>query len=177
MNLPVQSGWMKTKKLHEETLREKILAEVESAYREKRRWLAYRHAQLEKQVFLQVLIPCGKNTWPIWTCCVWDSFAGYAQKNPKQEYKRESFELFQGMLDNIKGRRGSNSFVMCVCVSRMKWTKWNAVAVKRWSSRWLMPVPNILKAPSAEALGALKAEQTKPRRNPLSREGAESGAK
>jgi preprotein translocase subunit SecA len=27
---------------------------------------------------------------------------GYAQKNPKQEYKRESFELFQGMLENIK---------------------------------------------------------------------------
>lgn len=27
---------------------------------------------------------------------------GYAQKNPKQEYKREAFELFSMMLDNIK---------------------------------------------------------------------------
>ena len=27
---------------------------------------------------------------------------GYAQKNPKQEYKREAFELFTGMLDEIK---------------------------------------------------------------------------
>ncbi len=27
---------------------------------------------------------------------------GYAQKNPKQEYKREAFELFSGMLDAIK---------------------------------------------------------------------------
>ncbi len=27
---------------------------------------------------------------------------GYAQKNPKQEYKRESFELFSGMLDEYK---------------------------------------------------------------------------
>ncbi|WP_192036614.1 preprotein translocase subunit SecA [Halomonas sp. YLGW01] len=27
---------------------------------------------------------------------------GYAQKNPKQEYKREAFELFQGLLGNIK---------------------------------------------------------------------------
>ena len=26
----------------------------------------------------------------------------YAQKNPRQEYKRESFELFQQMLENIK---------------------------------------------------------------------------
>jgi preprotein translocase subunit SecA len=27
---------------------------------------------------------------------------GYAQKNPKQEYKREAFELFAEMLENIK---------------------------------------------------------------------------
>ena len=27
---------------------------------------------------------------------------GYAQKNPKHEYKRESFELFQGLLESIK---------------------------------------------------------------------------
>jgi preprotein translocase subunit SecA len=27
---------------------------------------------------------------------------GYAQKNPKQEYKRESFHLFQELLENIK---------------------------------------------------------------------------
>ena len=27
---------------------------------------------------------------------------GYAQKNPKQEYKRESFEMFTEMLDRIK---------------------------------------------------------------------------
>jgi preprotein translocase subunit SecA len=27
---------------------------------------------------------------------------GYAQKNPKQEYKREAFEMFSGMLDAIK---------------------------------------------------------------------------
>jgi len=27
---------------------------------------------------------------------------GYAQKNPKQEYKREAFELFSSLLDNIK---------------------------------------------------------------------------
>jgi preprotein translocase subunit SecA len=27
---------------------------------------------------------------------------GYAQKNPKQEYKREAFEMFSRMLDSIK---------------------------------------------------------------------------
>ena len=30
------------------------------------------------------------------------SLRGYAQKNPKQEYKRESFELFEGLLDTLK---------------------------------------------------------------------------
>ena len=28
---------------------------------------------------------------------------GYAQKNPKQEYKREAFELFQRLLDSVRG--------------------------------------------------------------------------
>src|SRR5690606_18112327 len=27
---------------------------------------------------------------------------GYAQKNPKQEYKREAFELFSAMLDRVR---------------------------------------------------------------------------
>ena len=27
---------------------------------------------------------------------------GYAQKNPKQEYKREAFEMFGAMLDRVK---------------------------------------------------------------------------
>ena len=27
---------------------------------------------------------------------------GYAQKNPKQEYKREAFEMFSAMLDRVK---------------------------------------------------------------------------
>jgi preprotein translocase subunit SecA len=27
---------------------------------------------------------------------------GYAQKNPKQEYKREAFDLFEGLLDQVR---------------------------------------------------------------------------
>ncbi len=29
---------------------------------------------------------------------------GYAQKNPKQEYKREAFELFETLLDTVRYR-------------------------------------------------------------------------
>ena len=39
---------------------------------------------------------------------------GYAQKNPKQEYKREAFELFSDMLDRVK--RGVVSVLMTVQV-------------------------------------------------------------
>jgi len=39
---------------------------------------------------------------------------GYAQKNPKQEYKREAFELFAGLLDTVK--REVTQIVMTVQV-------------------------------------------------------------
>ena len=39
----------------------------------------------------------------------------YAQKNPKQEYKREAFDLFQAMLDRIE-----NDFIRMLCLLRMR---------------------------------------------------------
>ena len=39
----------------------------------------------------------------------------YAQKNPKQEYKREAFEMFQGMLERIEG-----DFVRVLCLLRLR---------------------------------------------------------
>jgi len=35
-------------------------------------------------------------------CCLNFLSSGYAQKNPKQEYKREAFELFSQLLDVVK---------------------------------------------------------------------------
>ncbi|MFG1489091.1 SEC-C metal-binding domain-containing protein, partial [Oceanospirillum sp. HFRX-1_2] len=59
--------------------------------------------QFEKQVLLQVL----DTRWKEHLAAMDHlrqgiHLRGYAQKNPKQEYKRESFELFQEMLGNIK---------------------------------------------------------------------------
>ncbi len=39
----------------------------------------------------------------------------YAQKNPKQEYKREAFEMFQGMLERIEG-----DFVRILCLLKLR---------------------------------------------------------
>jgi len=59
--------------------------------------------QFEKMVMLQVL----DNHWREHLAAMdllrqGIHLRGYAQKNPKQEYKREAFELFSRMLDRVK---------------------------------------------------------------------------
>jgi preprotein translocase subunit SecA len=59
--------------------------------------------QFEKQVLLQIL----DHQWKEHLAAMdylrqGIHLRGYAQKNPKQEYKREAFELFTSMLDQIK---------------------------------------------------------------------------
>ena len=59
--------------------------------------------KIEKQIMLQIL----DTLWKEHLATMDHLRQGihlraYAQKNPKQEYKRESFELFQQLLDNLK---------------------------------------------------------------------------
>ena len=90
--------------LHEESLREKILAEIVAAYKEKENEAGaevMRH--IEKAVMLQVLDTQWKEHLAMMDLLRQGiHLRGYAQKNPKQEYKRESFEMFTDMLDRIK---------------------------------------------------------------------------
>ncbi|MDH5394968.1 MAG: preprotein translocase subunit SecA [Gammaproteobacteria bacterium] len=98
-------GWLKEdKNLYEETLREKIVNVIVEAYQAKEKDVGFdtmRH--IEKAVMLQVLDGQWKEH-----LAMMDQLRqgihlrGYAQKNPKQEYKRESFEMFTDMLDRIK---------------------------------------------------------------------------
>ncbi|HEC18153.1 MAG TPA: preprotein translocase subunit SecA [Gammaproteobacteria bacterium] len=104
LKLPIQQWLDEDDELHEETLRKRILEAIEQAYYEKEAMVGkevLRH--FEKAVMLKVL----DEQWK-------DHLAnmdhlrqgihlrGYAQKNPKQEYKREAFELFSQMLERIK---------------------------------------------------------------------------
>ncbi len=90
--------------LDEEALRKRIIAELEARYAEKEQMAGsevLRH--FEKAVMLQVL----DNLWKEHLAAMdylrqGIHLRGYAQKNPKQEYKRESFELFSQLLDRIK---------------------------------------------------------------------------
>jgi preprotein translocase subunit SecA len=90
--------------LHEESLREKILHEIIAAYNIKEEEAGaevMRH--IEKAVMLQVLDTQWKEHLALMDQLRQGiHLRGYAQKNPKQEYKRESFEMFTDMLDRIK---------------------------------------------------------------------------
>jgi len=90
-------------RLHEETLRKKILAEIQGAYDAKCERVGDIMLEIEKQVMLQVL----DNAWKDHLATMDHLRQGinlrsYAQKNPKQEYKREAFELFQSLLMTVK---------------------------------------------------------------------------
>ena len=104
LQLPLQKMLEESPDLHEETLRETIQNAAEEAYAGKEEMAgADTMRQFERAVMLQSL----DNHWR-------EHLAGldhlrqgihlrsYAQKNPKQEYKREAFELFGALLDTVK---------------------------------------------------------------------------
>nr|WP_286946652.1 preprotein translocase subunit SecA [Pseudomonas sp. UBA6718] len=104
LRLPIQQWLDEDDKLYEETLREKILAELLAAYHEKEELAGVEALRtFEKQMLLRVLDDLWKDH-----LATMDHLRhgihlrGYAQKNPKQEYKRESFTLFQELLESIK---------------------------------------------------------------------------
>ena len=103
LELPLQKWLEEDNSLHEEALREKITAAVQAAYDEKAAAVGPDMRKIEKQIMLQVL----DNLWKDHLATMDHLRQGihlraYAQKNPKQEYKRESFELFQELLRSLK---------------------------------------------------------------------------
>jgi len=103
VHCPVRQWLDEDDALHEESLRERILAEVSRAYREKCDEVGPGMRRIEKQIMLQVLDTLWKEHLAAMDHLRQGiNLRAYAQKNPKQEYKRESFELFQQMLNNLK---------------------------------------------------------------------------
>ncbi|MDQ5908874.1 MAG: preprotein translocase subunit SecA, partial [Pseudomonadota bacterium] len=103
LQLPIRAWLDADTNLHEEPLRERIHAELEQAYAAKEAlvggpWMR----QFEKAVLLQVL----DSHWREHLAAMdylrqGIHLRGYAQKNPKQEYKREAFEMFQALVQRI----------------------------------------------------------------------------
>ncbi|BFM10850.1 preprotein translocase subunit SecA [Simiduia litorea] len=103
LKLPIQSWLDEDKSVNEATVRERVLAAAQEAYDEKSERIGTVIKDIERQVMLQVL----DMQWKEHLASMDHLRQGiglraYAQKNPKQEYKREAFELFQRMLNSIK---------------------------------------------------------------------------
>lgn len=104
LQLPVQEWLEKESDLHEENLHKRIAAVAHENYSRKVDQVGVNVMhQYERAVMLQSL----DTHWREHLAALDHlrqgiHLRGYAQKNPKQEYKREAFELFTTMLDEIK---------------------------------------------------------------------------
>ena len=119
LDAPV-AQWMKENdKLVENDIREKIIALGHEMYQKKCDVIGPENQkQLEKQVMLQ----CIDSLWKEHLAAMdymrqGIGLQGYAQKNPKNEYKIQSFNLFSKMLDNLKDQVVS---ILCRIQVRLK---------------------------------------------------------
>jgi len=103
LHVDVQQWLDDDPQLHEELLRQKLLDAVVADYQAKEEQAgAEVMRQFEKAVMLQVLDSQWKDHLAAMDYLRQGiHLRGYAQKNPKQEYKREAFELFTALLHNI----------------------------------------------------------------------------
>lgn len=104
MDLPLSKWLEEDADLHEETLREKIDQAVLARLQGKEAQIgAENMRRLERNVLLQVLDQHWKEHLSQMDYLRKGiHLRGYAQKNPKQEYKREAFEIFTRMLNAMK---------------------------------------------------------------------------
>ena len=104
LELPLRQWLEAEADLSDEPLLERIVEHANQAYREKLpAGLEDRVHQAERYIMLQIL----DGHWREHLAALDHlrqgiHLRGYAQKNPKQEYKREAFELFGAMVESVK---------------------------------------------------------------------------
>jgi preprotein translocase subunit SecA len=102
--LPIQE-WVKEEEAADGSgLKKRIVGALESAYQQKETSVGPQVMRyIEKEVMLRTLDQHWREHLAAMDYMRQGIFLrSYAQKNPKQEYKREAFELFSAMLDRIK---------------------------------------------------------------------------
>jgi len=103
VKIPVQHWLDEDDRLSEDSLRDRVVEEVQAAYAKRYAHVGDQMREVERQIMLQLM----DNLWKEHLTSMDQLRQGiglraYAQKNPKQEYKRESFALFEELLGNIK---------------------------------------------------------------------------
>lgn len=104
LDMPITEWLDKEPQLHEETLRERIMENSKESYLLKEGVVgADMMRNFEKGVMLQTLDSLWKEHLAAMDYLRQGiHLRGYAQKDPKQEYKRESFNMFSAMLESLK---------------------------------------------------------------------------
>ncbi len=104
LEMPIAQWLDKEPELHEETLRERILENAKEQYLRKEDVVGSEMMRnFEKGVMLQTLDSLWKEHLAAMDYLRQGiHLRGYAQKDPKQEYKRESFNMFATMLESLK---------------------------------------------------------------------------
>ncbi|MGC6481759.1 MAG: preprotein translocase subunit SecA [Porticoccaceae bacterium] len=101
--LPLQQWLDQDQRFGEEQLRDKVVACVQTAYEERYAHIGSAMREIERQIMLQLLDTLWKDHLTNMDQLRQGiGLRAYAQKNPKQEYKRESYDLFEQLLENIK---------------------------------------------------------------------------
>ena len=104
LSVDIQGSLKEDNTLDNQDIKERLLAQVEQEYAEKTELVGDINMQgFERNVMLQVI----DTQWREHLSAMdylrqGIHLRGYAQKNPKQEYKREAFEMFQNLWSNIK---------------------------------------------------------------------------
>ena len=104
LEMPIKEWLDKEPELHEETLRERIFQQAVEVYQRKEEVVGVEMMRnFEKGVMLQTLDSLWKEHLAAMDYLRQGiHLRGYAQKDPKQEYKRESFAMFAAMLESLK---------------------------------------------------------------------------
>ena len=104
LNVPLTDFLRDAKSVSEEDILEQVLQAAQVAYQKKVEAVGVESwSGFERSIMLQVI----DTAWREHLSALDHlrqgiHLRGYAQKNPKQEYKREAFELFSGMLDRVR---------------------------------------------------------------------------
>jgi len=103
VQLPISTWLEEDSRLDEEGVRNRAIELIQLDYQTRYADVGAQMREVERQIMLQVL----DNQWKDHLANMDQLRQGiglraYAQKNPKQEYKRESFAMFEELLANIK---------------------------------------------------------------------------
>ncbi|UVK78693.1 MAG: protein translocation ATPase [Sodalis sp. Ffu] len=118
LNMPIAQWLADECDLHEETLRERVFALTLDQYQRKEEVVSSKMMRnFEKGVMLQTLDSLWKEHLAAMDYLRQGiHLRGYAQKDPKQEYKRESFVMFAALLESLKYEVISTLSKVQVCI-------------------------------------------------------------